>query len=336
MKLSTVCIALITSTSVSALSTRESSRLVARADEVPNTNVEVPVADPNNDAAKQILDAVAEAARKKAMEKGKEIIDKKTAELKAKAEASIADSKRIALEIFESLKQHSLMKIKEIVAQLLQLIKEKVNEALTKGKQATGEIVNKGKQATGELVDKKKEAIKSVIDDKLGNKDQLTVRPGNLSNPLSARDFDSFDSFDLESRTFLDDAMVQIFTLLKRSGLINNIIRQSLTDPQVRAGVADITVELIDARVIPYDEVFEALMSSGMAIDVVRYSLTDQETRSGLVQLVIELIPELFRSGVLNPWDYINGDFVANGSNASMSSNWTTATSSAQPVATSA
>lgn len=261
-------------TSVSALSTEDSSFLVARANEDQQSN----------EASKEILKAVTDAAKKQAAEKGKEFMDKKKAEMKAKAEASLEDSKRIAHEIFEKLKVHSLMKMKEIAAHLLELIKQKIADA-----------VDLGKAKAGDLVDTKKDIVQDIVDKKFGN---------TTENQLVAREF---DDFNLEERGLIDDAMVQIFVLLKRSGLINSVIRQSLVDEQVRSGVAKITIELIEADVIPYTDVFEALKDSGLALDVIKFSLTDQETRSGLIQLIIELIPELIRSGVLNPFDYIGG-----------------------------
>lgn len=104
---------------------------------------------------------------------------------------------------------------------------------------------------------------------------------------------DELAKIQLESRNLLDDAMTQVFVALKRSGLINYVIRLSLTDEEVRAGVADITIELIRADVIPYSEVFNAMRESGLALDVVKYSLTDAETRQGLIDLVLELVPQL-------------------------------------------
>lgn len=101
------------------------------------------------------------------------------------------------------------------------------------------------------------------------------------------------DSDVLLRRTLVEDVMTQVFVALKRSGLIDYVIRMSLTDEEVRAGVADITVELIRADVIPYSEVFTALQESGLALDVVKFSLTDAQTRLGLIDLVLELVPQL-------------------------------------------
>lgn len=278
MKFTTVFVTFMAASSVSALAIEDSSYLVARANEKET-----------NAAAKEVLKAVSDAAKQKAAAKGKEIMEKKKAELKAKAEASIKDSKEIAHHIFEQLKHHSLLKIKEITAQLLELIKKKIADA-----------VDLGKTKAGEVVDKKKGDIKDAVDKKL--------HPNSTTNALVAREF---DDFDLEERGLLDDAMTHIFVILKRSGLINSIIRQSLVDDQVRHGVASITVELIEADVIPYTEVLTAMKDSGLALDVIKYSLTDSETRAGLIQLIVELIPELIRSGALNPFDYIGGDAIA-------------------------
>uniref|UniRef100_A0A0L0NVI3 Uncharacterized protein n=1 Tax=Candidozyma auris TaxID=498019 RepID=A0A0L0NVI3_CANAR len=297
MKLVNVCVALMAATTVSSLSTRQSPYLAAREHEN----------QPSDEATKEIMNAVAEAAKNAAAAKGKEIIDKEKgivvekgkeiaesakAAAKAKAEASLRHSKQVAQEIFDSFKGYSLMKIKEIATQLLELIKKKIADA-----------VDFGKEKTGEVIDKKKEEFKNKLEN-----GKLVGKVGNYSIALSAREL---DEFQLAERAFLDDAMVHIFVLLKRSGLINSIIRQSLSDEDVREAIAKITIELIDADVIPYAEVFEALKDSGLALDVVKFSLTDPETRSGLVQLIVELIPELFRSGVLNPLDYIGGPNVS-------------------------
>lgn len=98
---------------------------------------------------------------------------------------------------------------------------------------------------------------------------------------------------ELAARGLTDDLMLQLFTLLKRTGLINDVMRMSLTDDEVRMATADITVELIKSGVIPYTEVFVALQESGLALDVVKFSLTDADTRAGLVELVLELVPQL-------------------------------------------
>lgn len=97
------------------------------------------------------------------------------------------------------------------------------------------------------------------------------------------------------------EVTVLIFDALKESGLINDVIKMSLTDDETRAAVADITIDLIEADVIPYHEVFTALKTSGLATDVIKFAITDDETRQGLIKLVIELVPQLLESGVLDP-----------------------------------
>lgn len=97
----------------------------------------------------------------------------------------------------------------------------------------------------------------------------------------------------LERRGLIDDTMSRVFVLLQRLGLLNQIIRQSLVDPDTRAGVAATTVELIRADVIPYAEVFTALKDSGLALDVIKFTLTDKETQRGLIELILQLFPEL-------------------------------------------
>lgn len=100
-------------------------------------------------------------------------------------------------------------------------------------------------------------------------------------------------------RALVDETLTRVFKTLKRSGLINDVLRMSLTDESVRESIVAVTVELIDAEVIPYEEIFDALVDSGLALDVVRFALTDEDTRDGLVQLIVDLIPELLESEAL-------------------------------------
>ncbi|EGW32229.1 uncharacterized protein SPAPADRAFT_138221, partial [Spathaspora passalidarum NRRL Y-27907] len=108
-------------------------------------------------------------------------------------------------------------------------------------------------------------------------------------------------------RDLVDKMLVRVFHSLKKSGLINDIIRMSLTDDEVRESVASITIELLRADVISWEEVFVALKDSGLAIDVVRFSLTDEETRNGLGELVKEILPDLLESGAIDPKDLVSG-----------------------------
>lgn len=47
------------------------------------------------------------------------------------------------------------------------------------------------------------------------------------------------------ARGFFDNAIVQVFRMLKQSGLINDVIRMALTDEEVRGAVAEITIDLV-------------------------------------------------------------------------------------------
>ncbi|ODV78627.1 uncharacterized protein CANTADRAFT_29132, partial [Suhomyces tanzawaensis NRRL Y-17324] len=89
----------------------------------------------------------------------------------------------------------------------------------------------------------------------------------------------------------VEELLATLFSSLKQSGLINSVIRASLTDPEIRDGVTQIATDLISAGVIPYQEVFAALKQSELAVEVVRFTLTDQATREAAVQLVKELVP---------------------------------------------
>lgn len=95
---------------------------------------------------------------------------------------------------------------------------------------------------------------------------------------------------DLDKRDLLDDVLNRIFLALKRSGLVVAIVKMSLEDDDVRAGLTEIIIDLLEADVIPYYEIFEALKESGLAVEVVKSTLTDPETREGALELAREVI----------------------------------------------
>ncbi|CAK7895459.1 hypothetical protein CAAN1_12S04698 [[Candida] anglica] len=99
----------------------------------------------------------------------------------------------------------------------------------------------------------------------------------------------------VEKRDLVDDLLVKVFTALKDSGLVTSIVKMSLTDDEVRPAITEITIDLIEADVIPYEEVFVALKDSGLAVDVIRNILLDPETREGAVLLIREMVPELMK-----------------------------------------
>lgn len=162
-------------------------------------------------------------------------------------------------------------------------VKAKAHEKMEKLK---GSMVKAPKEEGATVVTKQKSAATTK---KEGSKKEVEIVHDKREFALALAE----DDFTLDTRGLVDDVMTQVFVALKRSGLIDHIIRMSLTDDEVRSLVASITIELIRADVIPYTEVFTALQESGLALDVVKFSLTDAETRLGLIALVMELVPQL-------------------------------------------
>ncbi|CAG90357.1 DEHA2G07964p [Debaryomyces hansenii CBS767] len=112
------------------------------------------------------------------------------------------------------------------------------------------------------------------------------------------------EEMGLAKRDFVEDLLVKVFVALKKSGLVNSIVKMSLTDCDVRPAIIDILIELLEADVIPWEEIFVALKDSGLAVDVINDLFTDPETREGLVQFTAELIPDLLASGALSGKDF--------------------------------
>ena len=96
---------------------------------------------------------------------------------------------------------------------------------------------------------------------------------------------------DLVKRDLIDDVLNRIFLALKRSGLAVAIVKMSLEDDDVRAGLTEITIDLLEADVIPYYEIFEALKESGLAVEVAKSTLTDPETREGAREVIRSQLP---------------------------------------------
>lgn len=109
---------------------------------------------------------------------------------------------------------------------------------------------------------------------------------------------------DMVKRDLVEDLLVKVFVALKKSGLVNAIVKMALTDCDVRPAIIEILIELLEADVIPWEEIFVALKDSGLAVDVIRELFTDPETREGLVEFTTELIPELLESGALSGKDF--------------------------------
>ncbi|SGZ56089.1 CIC11C00000002794 [Sungouiella intermedia] len=212
-------------------------------------------------------------------------------------------------------KQKAKLAAASAKVKLLDFIKAKIAGFLSKAKLAAKAMVqkkvNKVKEAAvHKLSPPAKRELSEWAELEESLESNFTNFQSNTSSAVATMDSsvaDTLDSRGLEARTLIEDVMTQVFVALKRSGLINYVIRLSLTDEEVRAGVADITIELIRADVIPYNEVFRALQESGLALDVVRFSLTDSDTRLGLVQLVMELVPQLVE--ICSPLALSQADF---------------------------
>lgn len=104
----------------------------------------------------------------------------------------------------------------------------------------------------------------------------------------------------LIKRDIVDDLLYRVFVALKNSGFVNSIVKFSLTDDATRHGVVELTADLLEREVIPWEEILEALKTSGLAVDVIKHAVTDPDTRQGVIDLIIELIPQLIESGVLD------------------------------------
>ncbi|CUM53016.1 unnamed protein product [Debaryomyces tyrocola] len=149
---------------------------------------------------------------------------------------------------------------------------------------ATGltDLLNKGKKAF---------SLVSVLKDVLGMISKIDQIQDSEEMGLAKRDL-------------VEDLLVKVFVALKKSGLVNSIVKMALTDCDVRPAIIDILIELLEADVIPWEDIFEALKDSGLAVDVINELFTDPETREGLVQFTAELIPDLLASGALSGKDF--------------------------------
>lgn len=149
---------------------------------------------------------------------------------------------------------------------------------------ATGlsDLLNKGKKAF---------SLVSVLKDVLGMISKIDQIQDSEEMGLAKRDL-------------VEDLLVKVFVALKKSGLVNSIVKMALTDCDVRPAIIDILIELLEADVIPWEEIFVALKDSGLAVDVINELFTDPETREGLVQFTAELIPDLLASGALSGKDF--------------------------------
>lgn len=149
---------------------------------------------------------------------------------------------------------------------------------------ATGltDLFNKGKKAF---------SLVNVLKDVLGTIGKINEMQEN-------------EEMGLEKRDLVEDLLVKVFVALKKSGLVNSIVKMALTDCDVRPAIIDILIELLEADVIPWEDIFVALKDSGLAVDIINELFTDLETRDGLIQFTAELIPDLLASGALSGKDF--------------------------------
>lgn len=164
--------------------------------------------------------------------------------------------------------------------------KQSVGSAYEKGKGSVDLYYQKGKDST-ELISSLNEVLSDIskiqlIKSKAGKKFSEQIEKGQQDDTI-------------------ENLLTKVFSGLKKSGLLLPIIEMTLTNEKTRAAIIDIAINLIEADVIPYEEIFDALKDSGLAIQVVGFSLKDECTRKGLVKLIVELIPELISSGALSP-----------------------------------
>ncbi|CCE78878.1 Piso0_000912 [Millerozyma farinosa CBS 7064] len=143
-------------------------------------------------------------------------------------------------------------------------------------------------------IELEKRGLKHIAEKARRTKKLVTVLKSVLTSITEIKALKESKSVEnLGKRDLVDDLLERVFVALKDSGLVNSIIKMSLTDDDVRPAITQLTIDLIEADVIPYKEIFEALKSSGLAVDVVKKSVTDPETREGLVEFTKELIKGL-------------------------------------------
>lgn len=136
---------------------------------------------------------------------------------------------------------------------------------------------------------------------------ELSPSPESASNSSIWVDF-ILDIVPITKASESEDNQLEEWTLwalimLKKSGIVSDTIKNSLTDDEVRHLVAELTIEILKADVIPYEEVFRALKESGLAQSIVDETLTDKATRRGLVKLIVELTPQLVELGIISGAD---------------------------------
>lgn len=198
-----------------------------------------------------------------------------------------------------------------------------------KGKDTVGSVVETGKNTVETVVETGKDTVEFVYDTGKDSVKMVSVLNTVLSDIAKVQvintkggrvESSEIDLSDLSKRDIEGDEelvelmkrgdtveylLTKVFVALKRSGLIMPIIKMSLTNEDIRAALIDMTIQLLEADVIPYEDIFYALKDSGLALQVVGFSLQDDCTRRGLGKLIVELIPELINSGALDPRDII-------------------------------
>ena len=200
-----------------------------------------------------------------------------------------------------------LNKLKEKKKELKEKKKEmleKKKQKLEKKKQKKKEKMEEKKQMLGKLkgmFDKLEEGD-NEMKTKSFHSDYVEVKNSELNVLYDfAKKGEDNELVSMVKRDLVDDLLLKVFNLLKDSGLINEIIRMSLTDPLVRRSLTDVTARLLKARVVPWDDIFIALRRHGLAFEVVEFTLTNAETRAGLASFVVELLPRLVNAGSITP-----------------------------------
>lgn len=95
-----------------------------------------------------------------------------------------------------------------------------------------------------------------------------------------------------------------IFRALQESGLLDETLKQILSNPSNREGLIEITKKILPDLIrvlpdllnsIPYEDIFEALKTSGLAFETIRDLLVDPSNRDGLIIVIKELLPSIIK-----------------------------------------
>lgn len=117
--------------------------------------------------------------------------------------------------------------------------------------------------------------------------------------------YDSFNAHQATDSSDVDGIIEEVFTSLKESGLIFDILTLSLKDKLVRSSLMDLTFENLKNGDIPWDEILMAVQAHGFNIDVEKLTFKKPEIGKILSKLVLDAIPVLIRKGALARLDVI-------------------------------